>query len=101
MDGALLITREPPIELFFSFSFISFDGKSLSLYLAKEVPGKGEKKNFYLFETTMIFYWEEIWEKEAVAKLNTILRRGLQYSALIFPGRIVSPAISTDSAQGT
>lgn len=33
---------------------------------------------------TMIFYWKEIWGKEAVAKLNTIPRRGLQYSPLIF-----------------
>jgi hypothetical protein len=32
----------------------------------------------------MIFYWKEIWGKEAVAKLNTIPRRGLQYSPLIF-----------------
>jgi hypothetical protein len=32
----------------------------------------------------MTFYWKEIWGKEAVAKLNTIPRRGLQYSPLIF-----------------
>jgi hypothetical protein len=32
----------------------------------------------------MTFYWKEISGKEAVAKLNTILIRGLQYSALIF-----------------
>jgi hypothetical protein len=30
------------------------------------------------------FSWKEIRGKEAVAKLNTILRRGLQYSALHF-----------------
>ena len=96
-----MITRDPLIELFFSFSFILFDDNSLRLYLAKEVPGKGEKKTFYLVEIIETFYWEEIREEDAVAKLNTILRHGLQYSALILPGRIVSPVISTDSAQGT
>jgi hypothetical protein len=30
----------------------------------------------------MTFYWKEIRGKKAVAKLNTILRQGLQYSAL-------------------
>jgi hypothetical protein len=49
----------------------------------------------------MTFYWKEICGEEAVAKVNTILGRGLQYSALIFSGRIVSPFISADSAQGT
>jgi hypothetical protein len=34
----------------------------------------------------MTFYWKEICGEEAVAKLNTILRRVLQYPARIFWG---------------
>jgi hypothetical protein len=49
----------------------------------------------------MTFYWKEICGEEAVAKVNTIPGRGLQYSALIFSGRVVSLLISADSTQGT
>jgi hypothetical protein len=56
----------------------------LRLCLAKEVPRIGEKNSFQLIEIIMKFSWKEICGKEAVAKLNTNPRRGLQYPPHIY-----------------